>query len=236
MVWPDLHQETQVRGGANLLIEKGVRSYCELPLTTAQKRFGALGLGSSRPNAYGEEDVQLLKRVAELVALALENAMAQAAFLDEKERLQMLLEVSTTLMSNLDVQQLFPEISGLIRRVIGQDFANVSLYEEASRCMRVYALDSPFVDELIGPETVVPITESASGPAFLQGEARVCGKFPGRDANTGDGNSIVLLASPDYSKRQAGNPEPGQCGQPCICSPRCQPLEASGGSARYRPG
>jgi formate hydrogenlyase transcriptional activator len=176
MVWPDLHQETQFRRGANLLIEKGVRSYCELPVTSAQKRFGALGLGSSRPNAYGEEDVQLLRRVAELVALALENAMTQAAFMDEKERLQMLLEVSTTLMSNLDVKQLFPEISALIRRVIGQDFASVALYEEANRCMRVYALDSPLADELIGPETVVPITESASGRAFLQGEAMVCSR------------------------------------------------------------
>jgi len=176
MVWPDLHQETQFRRGANLLIEKGVRSYCELPVTSAQKRFGALGLGSSRPNAYGEEDVQLLQRVAELVALALENAMTQAAFLEEKKRLQMLLEVSTKLMCNVDVQQLFPEISGLIRSVIGQDFASVSLYEEANRCMRVYALDSPFVDELIGPETVVPIAESTSARAFLQGEAMVCNR------------------------------------------------------------
>src|SRR5208337_814523 len=54
--------------------------------------------------------------------------------------------------------------------------ASVALYEEANRCMRVYALDSLLGDELIGPETVVPIAESASGPAFLQGEARVCNR------------------------------------------------------------
>ncbi|HXM23282.1 MAG TPA: sigma 54-interacting transcriptional regulator [Terriglobales bacterium] len=176
MVWPDLHQETRFQRTMNLLIEKGVRSYCTLPLTTAQKRFGALGLGSSRPNAYGEDDVQLLRRVAELVALALENAMTRAAFLEEKERLEMLLEVSTTLMSNLDVQQLFPTISGLIRRVIRQDYASVALYEEASRCLRVYALDSPLADEMIGPDTVVPIADSASGSVFLKGEAKVCNR------------------------------------------------------------
>jgi GAF domain-containing protein len=54
-----------------------VRSYCTLPLTTAQKRFGALGLGSSRPNAYHDDDLHLLRGVAELVALALENAMTR---------------------------------------------------------------------------------------------------------------------------------------------------------------
>jgi formate hydrogenlyase transcriptional activator len=173
IVWPDLHQETRFRRAVDLLKQKGVRSYCTLPLTTAQKRFGALGLGSSRPNAYGEDDVQLLRRVAELVALALENAMTRAAFLEEKERLEMLLEVSTTLMSNLDVQQLFPTISALIRRVIRQDYASVALYEEPNRCLRVYALDSPLADELIGPETVVPIAESASGTFFLNGETKV---------------------------------------------------------------
>jgi formate hydrogenlyase transcriptional activator len=170
MVWPDLHQETRFRRAVNLLIGKGVRSYCTLPLTTAQKRFGALGLGSSRLNAYREEDVQLLRRVAELVALALENAITRAAVQEEKERLEMLLEVSTTLMSNLDVQQLFPAISGLIRRVIRQDFASLALYEEANQCLRLYALDSPLADEIIGSDTVVPIAESVSGRALLKGE------------------------------------------------------------------
>jgi len=173
MILPDLQQETRFQRAVTLLIEKGVRSYCELPLTTAQKRLGALGLGSSRPNAYDEADVQLLWRVAELVALALENAMTRTALMEEKERLEMLLKVSTTLMSNVDVQQLFPAISALIRRVIRQDYASVALYEEASRCLRVYALDSLLADELIGPDTVVPLAESASGSVFLKGETKV---------------------------------------------------------------
>ncbi len=174
VVLPDLHLETRFQRAVNLLKEKGVRSYCELPLTTPQKRFGALGLGSFRPNAYNDDDVELLRRVAELVAFALENAMTQAAFLDEKQRLEMLLEVSTALMSNLDVPQLFPTISGLIRKVIRQDYASVALYEETNRCLRVYALDSPLGEELISPETVFPIAEPASGSAFLKGETKVC--------------------------------------------------------------
>jgi len=174
VVWPDLHEETRFQRAVNLLKKKGVRSYCGLPLTTAQKRFGALGLGSSRPNAYSKDDVALLRRVAELVALVLENAMTQAALLEEKERLEMLLEISTTLMSNLDVQELFPEISGLIRRVIGQDFASLALYEEANKCLRLYAVNSPFADELIGSDAVVPVAESISGTALLRGEAIIC--------------------------------------------------------------
>jgi formate hydrogenlyase transcriptional activator len=173
MVWPDLQQETRFRRTVHILTEKGVRSYCGLPLTTGQKKFGALGLGSSRPNAYGEEDVHLLRRVAELVALGLENVMTRAAFLEEKERLEMLLEVGKTLMSNLDVQQLFPAISGLIRRVVRQDYASVTLYDETHRWLRVYALDSALADDVIAPDAAVPIVESAAGPAFLKGETKV---------------------------------------------------------------
>jgi formate hydrogenlyase transcriptional activator len=171
MVWPDLREETRFHRAVSLLIKKGVRSYCTLPLTTAQKRFGALGLGSSRPNEFDEDDMQLLRRVAELMALALENAMTRAAFLEEKERLEMLLEVSTTLMSNLDVQQLFPAISGLIGRVVRQDFAALALYEEPSQSMRVYAVDSALAEEVIGTDTIVPLAESVSSVALLKGEA-----------------------------------------------------------------
>ena len=176
MICPDLQQETRFQPAVNILMEKGVRSYCGLPLTTGQKRLGALGLGSSRPNAYDEEDVHLLRGVAELVALGLENAITRAAFLDEKERLEVLLEVGTTLMSNLDVQQLFPAISDLIRRVVRQDYASIALYEDAHRCLRLYAIDSPFGDELIAPDTVVPIADSATGSAFLKGEIKVCNR------------------------------------------------------------
>jgi formate hydrogenlyase transcriptional activator len=176
MVLDDLHTETRFRRAVSLLREKGVRSYCELPLTTAEKKLGALGLGSSRPNAYGDDDVELLRRVAELVALALENAMSRAAFVEEKERLEMLLELSTTLMSNLDLRHLFPAISGLIRRVVPQDYASLALYEEADHCLRVYALDSALAQELIDSETVAPIGEPASGAVFLKGETRVCNR------------------------------------------------------------
>ena len=174
MVLPDLRQETRFQAAVNLLIEKGVRSYCGLPLTSGQKKFGALGLGSHRPNAYGEEDVQLLRQIAELVALGFENANTRTAFREEKERLEVLLEVGTTLMSNLDVQQLFPNISALIRRVVHQDFASVTLYEGTHDYLRLYALDSAFKDESITPDAIVPIGESVAGSAFVSGEAAVC--------------------------------------------------------------
>ena len=51
------------------LAEKGMRSYCVLPLTSARRRLGGLGLGSTSVGAYGEHDVRLLHRVAALATV-----------------------------------------------------------------------------------------------------------------------------------------------------------------------
>ena len=52
--------------------------------------------------------MRLLPRVAKLVAVAVENALTREALVREKERLHMLLEVNNTLVTNRDLQKLFP--------------------------------------------------------------------------------------------------------------------------------
>src|ERR1700736_1487932 len=118
LVVPDLAADPRFPPVLSTLRDEGLRSYCWLPLTTAQKRWGTLGLGSSQTNAYGEKDMRLLPRVAKLVAVAVENALTREALVREKERLHMLLEVNNTLVTNRDLQKLFPVISGFIRRMI----------------------------------------------------------------------------------------------------------------------
>jgi len=84
-VVPDVNAETRFPSAVNLLKNKGIRSYCELPLTIAGKRLGALGLGSPRVSAYSEESLRSLRKVTELVALVVENARSSQ---QETERLQ----------------------------------------------------------------------------------------------------------------------------------------------------
>ena len=119
----------------------------------------------------------LLRRVAELVALALENAMTRAAFLEEKERLEMLLEVSTTLMSNLDVQQLFPAISDLIRKVVRQDYASIGTLRgsrttvcESMRWIPRWRMNSSVPRRLCRSQSRLPER------ALLKGETKLCNR------------------------------------------------------------
>jgi formate hydrogenlyase transcriptional activator len=173
LVVPDVNAETRFPSVVNLLRNKGIRSYCALPLTTAGKRLGALGLGSPRVSAYSEESLRSLRKVTELVALAVENALTREALQQETERLQVLLEVSATLMINRDLEKLFAEISRFLRRVIGHDYASVAVYDEAAQALSLYPLDSPLTQGLLETDATLPVKESPAGQALLEGEIRI---------------------------------------------------------------
>ena len=85
LVISDLESDTRFPATLQLLRDRGLRSHCWLPLTTAQKKLGTLGLGSGQLNAYADNDVGFLLRVAELVALAVENVVNREALQQGKE-------------------------------------------------------------------------------------------------------------------------------------------------------
>jgi formate hydrogenlyase transcriptional activator len=173
LVVPDLASDPRFPPVMNTLREKGLRSYCWLPLTTAQNRLGTLGLGSSRANAYTERDMRLLPRVAKLVAVAVENALTREALAREKERLRMLLEVNNTLVTTRDLQKLFPTISGFMRRMIRYDYASVAVYDEAAHSLSFYPLDSPLTKGLAGADTTLPVRDTPAGRALLEREIKI---------------------------------------------------------------
>jgi len=159
-----------------ILEERGIRSYCDLPLTTAQRRLGALGLGSSSEDAYGEQDLPFLQRVAELAALAVENVLGTYAFQHEKKRLEALVQLSAALVSGKDVLALFPNISALIRNEIPQELAYIALWDDAQPGLRIWTLDCPLAPHIVDNGQVVPLEQAASGPAFLQVEPKIRGR------------------------------------------------------------
>jgi formate hydrogenlyase transcriptional activator len=167
LILPDLSVENRFPTLLDVMRQKGLRSYCVSPLTTAQKRLGALGLASSRANAYGEKDVRLLRRVAELAALAIENSLTRQALEDEKERLHALIEVNQSLISNLDIESLLPSISTSLSRVVPHDFAGVALYDPQKSEMKGYVLAAPENQLLMARGEAVPLEQSASARAFL---------------------------------------------------------------------
>ena len=155
---------------SNLLRQDGVQSLCVLPLTTAQRRVGAMGLGSVEASAYDAADLEFLRQVAAQVAVAVDNALNsqnaqvyQQELARERDRLRLLLEVNNALVSTLDLHQLLSAISACLRRVMNHDYASLGLYEPDAQQVRLQALDFPQSKGLLHEEMVFPLEGTPSG-------------------------------------------------------------------------
>ncbi len=173
LVVNDFQSEARFPLVLNILRQQGLQSYCWFPLTTADKRLGAVGLGSFQPYAYTGRDMRLLPRVAQLIAVAVENALTREALVREKESLQTLLEVNNTLVTTRDLQKLFPAISTFIRRVIRHDFASVAVYDESAHSLSLYPLDSPLTTGLASADSTVPVKDTPAGHALMERKTKI---------------------------------------------------------------
>src|SRR6266446_4429234 len=174
--FPDLRQETRFSGTFDRLRERGYRSYCLLPLTAAQDKLGVLGFGSSRASAYGTADLQLMERVAALMALAVENVVTRQALKEEKQRLQALLKVNAALATHTDLGMLLPAVGEGIRGIANLTYGSLPLQEDT--VLRVCSLAPPLGQEIIGTEATVPLHEAPVGLAMLDKETKF---FKGSD-------------------------------------------------------
>jgi formate hydrogenlyase transcriptional activator len=73
--------------GARQLVEKGVRSFCCIPLLSRGRILGALNLGRFDPNAFSTDDVELLTQVTGQIAIAVDNSLAYREIAELKEKL-----------------------------------------------------------------------------------------------------------------------------------------------------
>jgi formate hydrogenlyase transcriptional activator len=83
----DVAQERRFSKLMALLRENGVQSFCVVPLTTAQRRLGAMGFGSLQPRTYREAELDFMQQVAKQIAVAVENALGYKQIAELKEKL-----------------------------------------------------------------------------------------------------------------------------------------------------
>jgi formate hydrogenlyase transcriptional activator len=87
LVIPRVEAETRFPKVTPCMLEMGVKSFCVVPLTTAQRRLGALGFGSLQEAAYDGSDLEFLQQVASQVAVAVDNALAYQQITELKDKL-----------------------------------------------------------------------------------------------------------------------------------------------------
>ena len=177
LIIADMEQETHFTKALELLRGYGVKSTCILPLTTAHRRLGAVGFGSQRVAAYGDAGVEFLQLVARQIAVAVDNALnyqsaqaLQQQLQHERDRLKLLLDLNNSIVSILDLRQLFRAISANVRQVMECDYASILLPEPGGEQLRVYARDFSASGESWQEEIVVPAAGRPAGEVLKSGE------------------------------------------------------------------
>jgi formate hydrogenlyase transcriptional activator len=105
---------------SGLFLAEGLHSGCIVPLITANRTLGTLSLAGRRPSAFTQEDVDLLMRVANQVAIAMENALAYREIAELKNKLA---EEKLYLEEEIRTEYTFEEIVGespALKRVLSQ--------------------------------------------------------------------------------------------------------------------
>jgi formate hydrogenlyase transcriptional activator len=176
----DLEHEDRFPALIPYLREQGVRWVCLLPLTTAQRRLGAMAFATGRAAPIASSDLDFLSSVAREVAVAVDNTLHhqeaqsyQRQLARERDRLRTLLELTNAVVSHLDLRELFAAISRSLRQLFQCEYASLSLYEPEAGRMRIQALDFPAGKGVIHEEMTIPVDSAPAGHAFLRREALV---------------------------------------------------------------
>jgi len=127
-----------------------IGSVVRVPLTTPRRRLGTLGIASGPGITYSAEDVSFLRQVARVAAFAIDDSLnlrrveaAQAELQRQNERLQLLLNLTNRITSNLEFHELLRAVSASIREVMHCEGVAVYLADSASGNFSVLAFDFP---------------------------------------------------------------------------------------------
>jgi formate hydrogenlyase transcriptional activator len=136
-----------------------------VPLTTPHRRLGVFGISRNTVNPFSEEDICFLRLVGRVVAFALDDGLnlrraqsTHACLQSQNERLQLLLNLTNQITSNLQHRELFRAIAANIREVMQCDAVAVSLLKSEPTRFKLVALDFPQGKGLIKEEEIFTIT------------------------------------------------------------------------------
>ena len=146
LVIADIHRENRWPAIMQLLLRNNIVTSAWLPLTTAQHRLGALVFGFGSP-IDAQAQLDFMQQIAAQVAVAVDNTLNyekaekyQRQLACERDRLQILLEITNALVSELDIHDLFPTITAWLRRAVPHEYSSLALRLPGTDRLRVHAL------------------------------------------------------------------------------------------------
>ena len=127
---PNLASETRWTDFLDPVRERGLASFLFVPLTTGSRRLGVLSFAFKEASVASSEEIAFAHRVATELAVTVESYLTKQQYLRERDRIQLLFDVTNALVSKLSPEELFKALSEQLNRVISSDVAALILLDD----------------------------------------------------------------------------------------------------------
>jgi len=153
------------------------KSACLAPLISHGRKLGILGVGSAQEDKFTEEDLELLTQIADQVAIAVENSVnferardAERELERKFDHLRLMLRITNTVVSQLDLRELLDVISASIREAMSCDTVGVGLYNNDSKKLIAFSTQFPPGHPFREKGVEIPLEGAPGGLAFTSGQ------------------------------------------------------------------
>jgi formate hydrogenlyase transcriptional activator len=155
------------------LLPYGIRSVWSRPLFTSQgKALGTFSINYREPRSPGANELRLIENASHITGIAIERHMKEEALRRERDRLHLLLEITNSMTSRLDLRRLMDVLSTNLLSVTRCDFCALLLPDADSDELRVTILYNPESRGAITGGAIVPLRGSICGKAFRTGKSQ----------------------------------------------------------------
>jgi formate hydrogenlyase transcriptional activator len=155
------------------LVPYGIRSVWSRPLFTSEgKALGTFSINYREPRSPSDNDLQLIEEASHITGIAIERHMNEEALRRERDRLHLLLEITNSMTSKLDLRGLIEVLSTSMLRVTRADFCALLLPDLDGDELRLTILYNPEPRGAIGDGAIIPIDGSICGKAFRTGKSQ----------------------------------------------------------------
>ena len=177
LVVSSLDQETRFHEIVRFFRERGNQSLCMLPLNTALHRLGVLWFAREPQDAFSRSEIDLLSLITDYIALAIDDRInfahseAVGAQLEsERNKLQLILDLNNSVVSNLELREVLRSVSPGIRKTMRVDGVALILPDAANRQLQLYALDFPDGKGALHQDMSKSLDDSLAGQVFRTGK------------------------------------------------------------------
>jgi formate hydrogenlyase transcriptional activator len=152
------------------LLPYGIRAVWSRPLFTSEgKVLGTFAIHYREPRSPDAADVQLIENASHIAGIAIERHINEEELSLERDRLRLLLEITNSMSSKLNLRRLMETLSTDLLRVTRCDFCALLLPDADSGELRASVLYNPHSRGSLCDGAIIPIHGSTCGKAFRTG-------------------------------------------------------------------